>query len=391
MLKDDEPRYVFHADRLIRNYRDLRHEFESRYKNVSIAYSYKTNYLRQICECLSSLGAMSEVVSPEELWYARKLGAEDKNIVYDGVICDTEEKIRVACNGGQVNVDNLDELCDIKEKAIQDGVRVPIGLRVNFEIEDGDSKYFHNSRFGFDIYGSDFGMALRTIRKCGYLELKGFQCHISGARPAHCWKSRAEKMVGLAKQFGAEYINLGGGMYGRLDDRYSKYFPSYCSYGDYAREVCGVLKSEYPEEDMKLILEPGTALVGDVLDLEGTVTSIKEANFRTYVTTNISSLFVNDATKPLPFEVIHTRADGLIQSVDDATIVGNTCIEPDVLAKSFSGFIDVGDKIRFSDIGAYSLELPSHFITGRPMVVDPSGNILARRESPEQIFARYLL
>ena len=133
-------------------------EFASRYSNFRLGYSFKTNYLRAVCETAIDFRCMAEVVSPYELEYARTL-TNDSNIIYNGVIPDPEGKIEVAAAGGIVNVDNLEEYRMLSELACGRGTEIKIGVRVTFDIGNG-----MKSRFGIDITGNDFNTLLDEVK-----------------------------------------------------------------------------------------------------------------------------------------------------------------------------------------------------------------------------------
>lgn len=110
-LSRDKPCYLLHKDVVRANFARLTEAFKSRYENFAIAYSFKTNYLKDIVQIASDSGCMAEIVSPHEFRYAQKTGMfDDMRIVYNGVIRDAKAKVKLAANGGYVNVDNYAEL-----------------------------------------------------------------------------------------------------------------------------------------------------------------------------------------------------------------------------------------------------------------------------------------
>ena len=74
--------YLFDREALTRNHESLSKAFLGAYGNFRIAYSFKTNYLREICLTLKELGVMAEVVSPNELYYAERLAFTPDQTVY---------------------------------------------------------------------------------------------------------------------------------------------------------------------------------------------------------------------------------------------------------------------------------------------------------------------
>ena len=65
--------YIYNENNLVKNFNEFKKSFKSFYDNVEIAYSFKTNYLPEICKKINDLGGVSEVVSEMELDLALKL------------------------------------------------------------------------------------------------------------------------------------------------------------------------------------------------------------------------------------------------------------------------------------------------------------------------------
>ena len=66
--------YVADSKKFSSNYSSLLSAYKKFYKNVNIAYSYKTNYLPNFCMEVKKNGGFAEVVSSMELQLAYKLG-----------------------------------------------------------------------------------------------------------------------------------------------------------------------------------------------------------------------------------------------------------------------------------------------------------------------------
>ena len=75
--------YLYYEDELVRNFNTFLNSFKEFYSNVEIAYSYKTNYLPNLCKKIFHLGGIAEVVSEMELDLALKL-ADNNRIIYNG-------------------------------------------------------------------------------------------------------------------------------------------------------------------------------------------------------------------------------------------------------------------------------------------------------------------
>ena len=50
--------YVYNEDNLVNNFNEFLKSFKFSYDNVEIAYSFKTNYLPEICKKINDLGGI---------------------------------------------------------------------------------------------------------------------------------------------------------------------------------------------------------------------------------------------------------------------------------------------------------------------------------------------
>src|SRR5512139_3954389 len=104
------PLFVFSEYDMRVKARRAKEAFGSRYKKVSFAWSYKTNYLNAVCQVFHSEGWLAEVVSDFEYEKARKLGIAGKDIVFNGPHKSREILERAISDGALIQIDNWDEL-----------------------------------------------------------------------------------------------------------------------------------------------------------------------------------------------------------------------------------------------------------------------------------------
>ena len=388
-LSDDPAAYYFSFPTLENNLSSLSTAFKSLYPAFFIAYSFKTNYLKSICEKILDSGHMAEVVSPAEYDYARSLGFPTNRIVYNGVIPDSEEKFMLASHGGYVNVDNIGEYNELAGMAYDRHRPIEIGIRVNVDVDNGLI-----SRFGVDTSSTEFIEIMRAIQINPYVKFRGFQTHIGTSRQLKYWKNKIDVMVWLAKEHGAKYIDLGGSLFGRMPDELSCQFSGYVgSFDEYAAVVATKMAQEFPDHDVDLILEPGTALVGNTMCVAAKVTNIKHVRGQTFVTVGCGSNHIGMLCecRDIPAHVFHNphiqeeRID-----VKNAIIAGPTCLEFDYIKKGFSGSLLPGDIIVFANCGAYSLSASRQFIVPRlPVYNAENGLLIMRGEVSADMLGKY--
>jgi len=285
------PLYIFRENDFIENYNSFYNAMKTGYDKYLLSYSYKTNYAPYIAGLVKKLGGYAEVVSDMEYSIAKKVGYEDRQIIYNGPI-KGELGYRMMLNGGMLNVDNLEELryvCTIAQKSEND---IFVGLRLNIDI--GQSFI---SRFGIDADSDDLQEAIAMINSQGNLHLRGLHCHIGQSRSPQSWQNRAQRMLEIVgscfKDLELEYIDLGSGMFARMEKSLADQFDGIIpSYEDYAHAVGSVFSDYYKDcsyEDKPLLFtEPGTTLINSYIDFVAEVSSVKHIKGKTFVVLNCS-------------------------------------------------------------------------------------------------------
>lgn len=382
--------YILDSEQFRKNFLELKDSFASIYPNFNIAYSYKTNYTPKLCKIVNELGGYAEVVSEMEMELAVRIGVRPQNIIWNGPIKNLQVVEEFLMRGGVVNIDSLEELEILKTIIPEHPKRTfNLGIRCNFDVNDGVV-----SRFGFDIDGEEFSEAISFLSYTPNVRFINLQCHFA-KRQIDFWPSRAKKMVALLDRISIipDRIDLGGGLFGKMADFLKIQFGSIIpSYSDYARVTASVFADRFGFSGPELIIEPGSALVGDCMKFIGTVKTIKCVRGKYFATMLGSRNNINMNGVTPPIEVI--PSGNIQKEYDKIDIVGYTCIESDVLFKDFSGKIAVEDSVVISNCGSYSLVMKPPFILPNFPVLDLSGGnieVLKRSESFEDIFHTYLI
>ena len=141
--------YILDSEQFSDNYKELKNEFQKRYPNFNIAYSYKTNYIPKLCMIVDKMDGYAEVVSDMEMEIARRCGVSASHIIWNGPVKNRNKIEELLISGGTVNIDNISEAKQIEEIASEYKKHLlNVGLRCNFDVKDGVQ-----SRFGFDVDG----------------------------------------------------------------------------------------------------------------------------------------------------------------------------------------------------------------------------------------------
>ena len=372
------PLYLFEETEFLNNAHCLERSMQTYYEKYRIAYSFKTNYTPYICKTVRKIGAYAEVVSGMEYDLAKRIGFPDEEIIFNGP-CKGAAGDRAFLNGAMVHADSLDELARLCELAKMHAERqFRIGLRVNIDVGQG-----FVSRFGMDEEG--LSQAVQMVSAVMNLSVSGLHCHISRCRSKAAWKQRMETMLALADRFfdkAPAYIDLGSGMFGSMAPELAAQFDNVPSYEDYAGVTAALMAEHYRGQDGPwLITEPGTTLVSRFVDCISSVQAIKTVRGHSFaiLDTGIHMLGETCTLKQLPVHVV--PCGNLQHQFDAIDMTGYTCLEQDVMYKSFSGKLAGGDYVVFGNVGGYSNVL-------KPPFIQPNCAMVAHAENGEYVLMK---
>lgn len=377
--------YLLDSEQFRKNFLELKDTFQSIYPNFNIAYSYKTNYTPKFCKIVNELGGYAEVVSEMEAELAIRCGVEPTRVIWNGPIKNLDKLKEYIFMGVTVNIDSLSEAKYIEELADKTDKILNVGIRCNYDVNDGVV-----SRFGFDVDGDDFKEVLDIVTKTPNLHFVNFQCHFA-KRQVEYWPARAKGMLDLIDHLGIipERIDIGGGLFGKMEDSLKAQFNAEIpEYKAYAQAAATQFADYFKDRDYKpeLVIEPGSAVVGDCMKFVGTVKTIKNVRGK-YIASvlgsqkNISMTGVNP-----PMKIIHMSEGEKYTNMD---LVGFTCIEGDVLYRNYTGELAVNDAVVISNCGSYSLVMKPPFILPNFPVLDICGEnveVIKRAETFDDIF-----
>lgn len=348
------PIYITDVGSFSRNLITFGEELRKVYCNARIGYSLKTNYHVPFLKEVQRLGEMAEIVSPMEYNYAVGLGCfNNEDIIYNGVIPDIRTKLQIAEKGGIANFDNVDQLKDADDYGYPEVCDV--GVRLNFDMNTGIV-----SRFGVDVESKDEMSWLLDHKVHPHIRINKLHCHYSGARELYQFRRRVEKMARYARMFGADTIDIGGNMFGVLSPEFADQYESVVpSLSDYAYAIGSEMKRQFPDENVRLIVEGGTPFVTNAMHLLTKVRNIKTIRGKQYVTVDCRNEDVGWTCR-YKEPVVHSLCNG---DESFSTIFGSECTETDVIRRSYYGPVEKGGLMLVKDIGAYSSNLVNDFIT----------------------------
>lgn len=379
--------YLLDSAQFRKNFAELKTAFNNIYPNWNIAYSYKTNYTPKLCKIVNELGGYAEVVSEMELEIAKRVGCKMDRVIWNGPIKNVPIMEQFLLDGGTINIDSVEELEQVKDIHNRHADKlIHVGIRCNYDVNDGVV-----SRFGFDIDRAEFMEAVKFATTTKNVKFINFQCHFAKRQIAY-WPARAKGMVDLIDRLGIipERIDIGGGLFGKMADSLRSQFSCEIpDYEAYAKAAAQVFADYFADKDVKpeLLIEPGSAVVGDCMKFIGTVKTIKNVRGKWIATVlgsqkNISMTGINP-----PMEVI--TMGGEEKEYKDLDFVGFTCIEGDVLYHNYTGKLAHQDVIVISNCGSYSLVMKPPFILPNFPVLDISDGkteVIKRAENFDDLF-----
>jgi diaminopimelate decarboxylase len=384
------------------NYREFLHAFRSIYPKSNIGYSYKTNYTPRLCQSVNSLGGYAEVVSQMEYDIAIGVGVPPSRIIFNGPLKEKENIENAIRAGSLVNLDSLQEVFIVEALARRwPDLQIAVGLRCNFDI--GTNRI---SRFGFDVEAGELDYAFNTFKSLNNCVIEGLHCHFATShRSLESYGLRTKNILELSEHYFKDqpprFIDVGGGFFGKMSETLSQQFDCPIpSYQDYAEVIATQFRNRFsPDSGPELILEPGVAIVADVMKFVGKVVTVKTVRSRkiALVTGSIQNIkpTLTDKKKPL---IVYKNHDNGIQGkiMGLVDLVGYTCMEHDCLYEDYQGEIGIGDYVVFENVGAYTTVFKPPFIRPNPPIITYDSiyeeyALSRRREASQDVLCTYII
>jgi len=383
----DTPFYCYSYRTLKRHYQ----VFEGAFHKVSrlVCFSVKSNSSLAVLKVFLNEGSGMDVVSGGELYRALKAGAEPKKIVFSGV-GKTPREMGDALAAGILlfNVESEQELRTLSSVAGRAGLKAPVALRVNPDIDPNTHPYISTglkkNKFGIRIEESL--QMYRLARTLGHLEPLGVHCHIGSqivdAKPFVDALARIRDLVTRLREdsFAIRYLDLGGGLGITYDEEKPPQPDEYAS----------ALVAEAGDLDCTFILEPGRVLVGNAGVLVSRVQYVKTGPAKTFV---IMDAGMNDCIRPSlygAYQAIWPVKQGDAGQGVPVDIVGPICESGDFLAKDrLLPTLEPGDLLAVMSTGAYGFTMSSNY-NSRPraaevLVKDDRFWVVRKREQYEDL------
>ncbi len=353
-----------------------------------ICFSVKSNSNLAVLRVFLNQGAGLDVVSGGELYRGLKAGADPRKIVFAGVgktVREMEEALRAGIL--LFNVESEQELLALDRVAGSGGVKAPVALRVNPDIDPQTHPYIATglkmSKFGIPFESSV--EVYRQAKALRHIDPIGVHFHIGSqileVGPFVDTLRRVKELVKRLREesIPVRYLDLGGGLGITYEDEVPP--PP----GEYVR----ALLDELGDLDCTLLFEPGRVLVGNAGILVTRVLYIKRGREKNFIVVDAG---MNDCIRPSLYGAYQAvwpvvEREGERISGD---VVGPICESGDFLAKDrLLPPVEPGDLVSVMSAGAYGFTMASNYNSRpRPAEVLVRGAqhwVVRRRETYENI------
>lgn len=352
-----------------------------------VCYAVKANSNIGVLSVLAKLGSGFDIVSAGELARVIEAGGDASKVVFSGV-GKKHDEIRYALEQGIMcfNVESEPELHRINQVAGEMGVKAPISLRINPDVDAKTHPYISTG-----LKANKFGIAreraLATYELAAslpHLNVVGMDCHIgSQLTEIGPFVDALERLLLLIDELAErniiiEHLDVGGG----LGVTYNNEQPPHPK--AYAQAMAEKMEGR---ENLKLILEPGRAIAANAGILVTEVEFIKEGEEKSFA---IVDAAMNDLLRP----ALYSAWQKIIPVKEETTatpriydVVGPVCETGDFIGKDRELAIEPTDLLAVRSAGAYGFVMASNYNSRcRPaeIMVDGDKAIVVREREKQK-------
>jgi diaminopimelate decarboxylase len=381
------PCYVYSRASIEQHWQALDQAFAGR--DHLVCYAVKANSNLAVLNVLARLGSGFDIVSGGELERVLRAGGEPHKIVFSGV-GKTAEEMRRALEVGVCcfNVESEAELERLNAVAGAAGQRAPVSLRVNPDVDANTHPYIStglkDNKFGIEIGRAE--AVYRQAAQLPHIAIVGIDFHIGSQLTSIApFEDALAKVLELVDRLAASgivlhHLDIGGGVGIRYRDEQPP------QPGEYAQRLLARLG----ERKLKLLLEPGRAVVGNAGVMLTRVEYLKHTPFKNFAIVDGS---MSELLRPALYGAWQSiepvvEREGASQVYD---VVGPVCETADFLGKERQLAIEAGDLLAVRSAGAYGFVMSSNYNT-RPkppeiLVDGERAHLVRQRETIEQVLA----
>jgi diaminopimelate decarboxylase len=381
------PCYVYSKQALVETF----NRFEAGLKATDhlVCFAVKANPNLAVLNVFAKLGAGFDIVSGGELARVLAAGGDPNKIVFSGV-GKTADEMRAALHAGIFcfNVESASELVKLNAVAAEMNKIAPVSLRVNPDVDANTHPYIStglkNNKFG--VAFEDAISVYKAAAAMPNIAIHGVDCHIgSQITEITPFIDALDRILGLVEQLETNnihisHIDVGGGIGITYDDETPPAFEQYTS----------AILEKLNKKQVKLLFEPGRALVGNAGILLTKVEYLKPAESKNFA---IVDAAMNDLMRPALYDAYHEiiAAKPRVGEQTVYEIVGPVCESGDFLGHDRQLNLRENDLLVIKSAGAYAMSMASNYNTrARAAEIMVDGNqchVVRAREQIADLFA----
>ena len=365
-------------------------------RNARICYAMKANSSLAVLQVFAQAGCGFDIVSGGELARVIAAGGDPAKVIFSGV-GKTRAEMQQALRAGIscFNVESEAELEVLSEVALALGMRAPVSIRVNPNVDAKTHPYI-STGLKDNKFGVAHEIALQTYQRAAQLqglEVVGIDCHIGSQitdiSPYLDAMDRVLDLVDAIERSGItlKHIDFGGGLGIDYNMPVENELPPQAD--DLWRALLAKLDLRgYGQR--QLMIEPGRSLVGNAGVCLTTVEYLKPGELKNFC---IVDAAMNDVPRPAMYEAFHQITPLHLRDVSSVVydVVGPVCESGDWLGRDRSLAVEAGDVLAILSTGAYCMAMASNYNTrGRAaeVLVDGSkSHLIRRRETAQDLMA----
>ncbi|MFL1483116.1 diaminopimelate decarboxylase [Marinobacter sp. LN3S78] len=325
-----------------------------------ICYAVKANSNLAVLNVLARLGAGFDIVSAGELERVLRAGGDPGRVVFSGVGKQPWEMRRALEVGVRCfNVESDTELDRLNEVAGELGVKAPVSLRVNPDVDAGTHPYISTglkeNKFGIDI--ADAPRVYARAAALPHLDIQGVDCHIgSQLTTVSPFLDAMDRVLALVDRLAEDgivirHLDMGGGLGVSYDQEQPPAPEDYIS----------AMVERLGNRNLELVLEPGRSIAANAGIMLTRVEFLKCTDQHNFA---IVDAAMNDLIRPALYSAWQAIVPAAPRSDVEAKpwdIVGPVCETGDFLGKDRALALAPGDLLAVRSAGAYGFVMSSNY------------------------------
>ncbi len=353
-----------------------------------VAFAMKANANIAVLKLFSNEGGGADIVSAGELHRALVAGIDPQKLVFAGV-GKTKREMAAALKAGilMFNIESSQELTALDETAKELGLKAPVALRVNPNVDPKTHPYISTglkkSKFGIEITRavSEYQLAAKLLN----IDVVGIHSHIGSqlteVQPFVDALALVSELIEVlrAKNFNILHWDIGGGL-GITYDKENPPLPN-----ELAKAILPLLK----KSGCHIILEPGRSLTANAGALVTQVIYSKESDVKNFIVVDAG---MNDLPRPSLYQAYHAMLPLVENHRPEKVVdvVGPICESGDFLAQDRAlPQLLPGECLAVMSAGAYAFTMSSNYnARSRPPEILVHGDlfdVIRERETMEDL------